>query len=81
MIAETIVDMLDREPFEPFRVVTASGESYIIRNPHVVALLKSEVFIAHPNSDQRSFVALDNITAVETLTDGRAARPRRKRPR
>ena len=76
--ADTIQEMLEREPFEPFRVVTASGESYAVRNPHLVALLRSEVFIAHPNSDRRTFVPLRNVTAVETIRNGRASGSRRK---
>ena len=79
MVADTIREMVDREPFEPFRVVTSSGDSYVVNNPHLVALLKSEVFIAHPNSDQRAFVPFRNITAVKTVTNGRTPRTRRKR--
>jgi hypothetical protein len=78
MTADSIREMLHREPFEPFRVVTASGEFYVVRNPDVVALLRREVFIADPKADRFSFVPLRNITAVETPGDGRAPRPRRK---
>ncbi len=78
MTADTIRDMLHREPFEPFRIVTTSGEAYTVRNPDLVALMKSEVFIAQPNSDRRTFVPLLHVSAVETL----AALPaRRERPR
>jgi hypothetical protein len=74
---ETIREFLDREPFEAFRVVTSSGESYVVRNPHNVALLRSEVFIAAPNSDRRTFVPLLHVAAVETLGNGHARRKRR----
>ncbi len=79
MVADTIREMLDREPFEPFRVVTSSGESYVVRDPHLVALLKSEVFIAHPGSDRRTYVRFRLVTAVETLANGRARTSRKRR--
>lgn len=78
MTADTIQEMLHREPFEPFRVATSTGESYVVRNPDLVALLRSEVFIAHPNSDRRTFVPLRNVSAVETIRNGRASGARRK---
>lgn len=81
MTADTIREMLDREPFEPFRVVTSSGESYVVRNPHLVALLRSEFMIAHPNSDRRAFIPYLNVTAVETISNGRPAGARRRRRR
>ena len=73
---ETIREFLDREPFEPFRVVTSSGVAYIVRSPHNVALLRSEVFIAAPNSDRRTFVPLLHVAAVETLSNGHSRRKR-----
>jgi hypothetical protein len=76
-VHETIREMLHREPFESFRLVTSSGESYVVHNPDLLALLKSEVFIAQPNSDKRTFVPLLHVTAVETLHNGRKT-PRRK---
>jgi hypothetical protein len=74
---ETIREFLDREPFEPFRVVTSSGVSYVVRNQHNVALLRSEVFIAAPNSDRRTFVPLLHVAAVEMLGNGHPRRRRR----
>jgi hypothetical protein len=73
---ETIRDFLHRKPFEPFRVVTSSGEAYTVHNPDLVALLRSEVLIAAPKSDRRTFVPLLHVAAVETIGNGR---PRRKR--
>jgi hypothetical protein len=38
--------------------------------------MKSEVFIAQPRSDRRTFIPLLHVTTVETLANGHA--PRRK---
>lgn len=79
MTADTIREMLSREPFEAFRIATSGGESFIIRDPHAVALMKSEVFIAHPGSDRRTFIPLLHVVTVETIPNGQAARRKRRR--
>jgi hypothetical protein len=78
MTADTIREMLARDPFEPFRIVTSAGESFIIRDPHTVALLKSEVFIARPKSDRRTFIPLLHVVTVETVGNGHTGRRKRK---
>ena len=70
-VQHTIREMLHREPFESFRLVTSSGESYVVHNPDLLALMRSAVFIAQPNSDKHAFVPLLHVTAVETLGNGR----------
>lgn len=74
---DTVLELLDRAPFEPFRIVTTRGAAYTVRNPHLVALLRSEVFIAQPNSDRRTYIPWRHISAVETPVNGRA-KPRRR---
>ncbi len=84
MIATTLRGMLDRDPFVPFLIRTSGGESYTVPDPHLVALLKSEVFIAAPNSDRRTHLPYLHIAAVETLESAAASRKssrRRKPPR
>lgn len=79
VIATTIRDMLTRDPFEPFRIVSSSGEAFIVRDPQTVALMKSEVFIAQPRSDRRTFIPYLHIATVETMTNGHAPRRSRRR--
>lgn len=81
MIAESIKEMLNREPFTPFRVVTSSGEAYRIANPALVTLMRSEVFIAQPNLDRWSIIPLLHVSAVETTTNGRSSRKPKRRGR
>jgi hypothetical protein len=79
MVTETIREMLEREPFAPFRILSSCGEAFIVRDPHTVALLKSEVFIAQPNSDRRTFLPLMHVAAVETLGAHRNGGSRRRK--
>lgn len=73
--------MLDREPFEPFRIVLASGDEFEVGDPHLVALLKSGVFVAAPDSDRRTFIPYQHVLSVETIGNGRTTRSGRGRKR
>jgi hypothetical protein len=79
MIAASIRELLDRDPFVPFRIVSSSGEAFIIRDPHLVALLKSEVFIAEPNSDNRTYVPYLHVAAVATIGNGHTGKATRRK--
>ncbi|MCK6484787.1 MAG: hypothetical protein HUU22_16345 [Phycisphaerae bacterium] len=69
---DTIRELLHRLPFKPFRILTTCDESFVVRNPDLVALMKSEIFIAQPNSDRRSYVPWLHVAAVDMLSNGRA---------
>ena len=56
MSRESIVELLDRDLFEPFRIVTSSGESYAVRNPNLVPLMKSRLFVALPDGERWTFL-------------------------
>lgn len=78
MIADAIKERLQRDPFEPFRIVASSGKSYKVINPFQVALMKSRVFIAAPNSDRWAELAYLHIASVEGSMNGHA-KPRKRR--
>ncbi len=79
--ADNIREKLDREPFEPFRVRITSGDSYIIHQPDLVVVMRSELFIAEPKSDRHVFIPLRQVAAVETVETGRNGSPKRGRQR
>jgi len=77
MTADEIRELLNRDPFEPFRFHLTSGDTYEIHEPNCVALGARRVFIAIPASDRFAFFPYLHIAAIETLTNGRKP-PRRK---
>ena len=80
MIAGELRDILDREPFQPFRVRLSSGDAYDIRNPGLALVMRSRLFIAFPNSDRWTLIPFLHIAAIESLADGDTRRRlRRKR--
>ncbi len=79
MIRDNIRELLDRDPFAPFRLVLSSGRHYDVLDPQMTVLLKSEIFIAFPDGERSSLIPLLHVTSVETLSNDRRRRtPRRK---
>jgi hypothetical protein len=81
MVAANIREMLEREPFVPFRVVMTSGRHYDVANPALVMVLKSEVFIAFPDGEHWAHVPFLHTASVETITNGRGKRATKRRRR
>ena len=67
MIAETLKELLVREPFRPFRIITNGGKSYDVLTPDLVVAMRSELFIALPDGDHFVFCAYRNIASVDSL--------------
>jgi hypothetical protein len=63
----TIRELLSHDPFQPFRLVLTSGDRYPVRNPSLVVVMQSQIFIAEPKSDQFHLLRISQIAAVESL--------------
>ena len=74
-----IREKLAREPFQPFCIRVTSGDAYVVRNPALVVVMRSELFIAQPNSDRHAFIPLLHVAAVETMGRSNGDRPRVRR--
>jgi hypothetical protein len=62
-----IKELLDRDPFVPFRIVLTSGQAYEIRDPHLAALGKSVIHVMHPRSDRYDILRQNQVAAIEVL--------------
>ncbi len=60
-------ELLDSEPFVPFRIVLTSGKEYPISNPHLVAFGESQITVYTPKSDHWAILRLNQIASVETV--------------
>ena len=60
---------LAARPFEPFRIMTSSGEGYEVRHPEMAIVTKTEIVIALPDADgipsRLQLVATLDVTALE----------------
>ena len=80
MSAAEIKERLSLRPFEPFRVVLSSGDSYEVRHPEMALLVRSGLYVAIPDAkgrlpDAAKWCSLLHIAAIEPLSAPASGRP------
>ena len=81
MTAAELHELLEQEPFEPFRVRLSSGDAYEIRNPGLAVVMRTRLFVASAGSDRWTLIPFLHIAAFETIGNGRVRRPPHRRRR
>jgi len=80
MTLDNVLELLRRRPFEPFRIVTSSGESYEVRHPEMAWPIRNGLYVGLGGKarlpERAAFVSLLHISALETLP-GNGSRRRR----
>ena len=61
---EQLLELLNREPFIPFRIVMSSGHEHEVSNPNLVAVGESQLNLYIPKSDQFSILRLNQVVAI-----------------
>jgi len=72
-LLDTINELIERDPFEPFRIVTTSGDKYLVESPRNLAIGQSQVFYFIPGSDRFVFIRSNQLVAVEHFEQRPAA--------
>lgn len=72
MTADTFREILKRGPFEPFRVVMNSGESYNVMHPEMAFITAKALILAmpdptHADGERLAFCSYLHVAHVETL--------------
>lgn len=74
MTTQTFRDLLTKQPFEPFRIVMSSGQTYDVRHPEMAFMTKTNLFIGIDAEEgvaaEARICSLLHITAVEPLSVG-----------
>jgi len=70
MTVESFRRLLQKRPFQPFRVVLSGGERYEVRHPEMALLTRTTLYIGIGSEDQgipedATWCSLLHITAVE----------------
>jgi hypothetical protein len=78
MTADTFKEILKRTPFEPFRVVMSSGESYTVVHPEMALVTARCLLLVIPDSsvadgERLAFCSYLHIAHVEVLKPLKAA--------
>jgi hypothetical protein len=76
MTVRDFKDLLDRRPFEPFRVVMSSGERYEVRHPEMAWLTRTTLYIGTGRieagvPEEARMCSLLHVATVEPLLNGR----------
>ena len=66
MERKEVDELVNREPFIPFRVYLSNGESIEIHRPRNIAVTRTQIFIVLPD-DRWKFIPLEHIASIETL--------------
>jgi hypothetical protein len=67
MNAETIREMVNRRPFEPFEVIMSSGERHLVKHPEFLMLLPSKAAIGDPVTDRLAVLLLVHVTELRPV--------------
>jgi hypothetical protein len=63
---ESIIEMLNRDPFVPFRLLLTIGEGFDVVNPDLVAVGQSQLTLYRPRSDRWEILRLSQVTSPGT---------------
>jgi hypothetical protein len=67
MNTETMLSLLRRQPFQPFEVRMSNGDSFAVKHPEMVFLLKSSLIFGSPESDDFIFCSLLHVADVKAI--------------
>jgi hypothetical protein len=73
--------LLSVRPFQPFRMITSSGERYEVRHPEMAFLLRTKIVLGlDPDrsgvADDWTMISLLHVTAIEPVQDQQKRRKR-----
>lgn len=77
---QQISELLQREPFVPFRIMLTGGQAFDVVYPGLVAEGATQLIYCFPKSDRYLILRMNQLASVETLNIG-GSRPRSVRGR
>ncbi len=77
MTVQTFRELLSSRPFQPFRLVMSSGESYEVRHPEMALLTRTNLLVGVGESEERvpaefRICSLLHVATVEPISAGTA---------
>ena len=62
---EDLRELLNGDPFVPFRIVLTSGSTYEVTNPFQIAVGETQLNYFYPRSDKWAILRLNQIASFE----------------
>jgi hypothetical protein len=75
-IAKAIHELMEKDPFVPFRIVMTSGKEFLIERGGNLVEMRTEYFYALPGGDDFAFLRKNQIATVE---GSKRKRPERRK--
>lgn len=76
MGANDLIQVLRQQPFQPFRIVLTSGQSYPVRHPDMALVTRGAVHVSMPPPTKPDdpakevvFLSLFHVMKIEFLTE------------
>jgi len=84
MTVQTFKELLTQRPFQPFRLVMSSGQTYDVRHPEMAMLTKSDILVGIDETEEGvpaefKICSLLHVTSVEPIRASRNGSRRRKK--
>ena len=70
MTGETVRELLQQHPFEPFELHMSDGDVVPVRHPEMALVLKTNVIVGDQSSDKFAICSLLHIANVRTVAPG-----------
>jgi len=67
MNTETVKAWLARRPFEQFIIALSNGETYEVKHPENVIVLKTRLILGYPETDGVLHVSLLHVNGIKPL--------------
>jgi len=78
MTLDTIEELRSRTPFEPFRIVTSSGDRYEVRHPELLLRVKNGIYVGQGGrgkiANRAAFISLLHVASIEIDENGSGKR-------
>jgi hypothetical protein len=65
MNAETIRELLRRQPFEAFAIRMSNGDAHEIRHPKTVMIVGGRLVVGYPDTGRIAILSLLHVAAIE----------------
>ncbi len=85
MTVQTFREILAKRPFEPFRLVMSSGQSYEVRHPEMAWLTRTDILVGIDETNEGvpaefRICSLLHVATIEPLTSFKTGKTRKGRP-
>lgn len=77
MTVQTFRELLEQQPFKPFRLVMSSGQTYEVRHPEMAMLTRTDLLVGVGDTDEGvpaefKICSLLHVSAIEPLSNAEA---------